>query len=174
MRAFVAVEIPNAPALGERRSAPEHLTLRFLEEVAAPTVDRLIASLGPAVARVPPFVCVLDGVGAFPSRARPRVVWRGVATGAAELEVLAGAVRAAVVAAGLPDDPRPFVPHVTLFRVRSGPDRDAAERLLSGAVAAPPPQPVPVDHVALVESRLTPPGAVHHVLRRFPLGGGPP
>jgi 2'-5' RNA ligase len=120
VRAFLAVEVPpdERPRDGMSTEAPQHLTLRFLGDVEDPAVESLTRSLGPAVASHRAFELVLEGVGAFPSRDRPRVVWRGVGHGREEVAALARTVRDAVVRAGLPDDPVPFVPHVTLFRVR--------------------------------------------------------
>jgi len=167
VRAFVAVPLgPEA----EGTPAPEHLTLRFLGEVPEAALAALETGLRPAVAQHPAFEMVVEGVGAFPSADRPRVVWRGVGAGADPLRRLADSVREAVAAAGFPDDPVPFAPHVTLFRVRSPRDRERARSLLEGIVPPPTPTPVAVREVHLVESRLEPGGAVHRVRRRFPLG----
>jgi RNA 2',3'-cyclic 3'-phosphodiesterase len=164
VRAFVAVEVP-------REGRPDHLTLRFLGEIDPPRADKLMRALLPAVRRVVPFEFVLEGVGAFPSRDRPRVVWRGVSRGEAELRALAGVVRETIVRAGMVDDPAPFVPHVTLFRVRSPRDRERAAHLLAPNASVPAPTVVPVTSVQFVESQLTAAGAVHRALARFPLEG---
>jgi len=175
VRAFVAVEVPREvrPGEGTSPSAPDHLTLRFLGEIDPPQADELMRALLPAVARVAPFEFVLEGVGAFPSRERPRVVWRGVSRGEAELRVLARVVRETIVRTGMADDPAPFVPHVTLFRVRSPRDRERAAQLLAPNAAMPAPVVVPVNSVQFVESQLTTSGAVHRTLARFPLEGAP-
>ena len=176
MRAFVAVEVPRGEVADPRdpRSATEHLTLRFLGEIDEPTAGNLVRALAPAVGPVAPFEFVLEGVDAFPSPERPRVVWRGVTRGAVELRSLARVVREAVESAGLVDDPSPFVPHVTLFRVRSPRDRERAARLLGPDAVVPSPTPVAVTTVDLIESRLTSAGAIHRTLARFPLSGPDP
>ena len=176
MRAFVAVEVPSGAGDpgGVATPAPDHRTLRFLGEIDEPTAEALLRSLGPAVARVPAFEFVLEGVGAFPSADRPRVVWRGVSRGEAELRALARVVRETVDASGAVRDPAPFVPHVTLFRVRSPRDRERAARLLAPGASLPPPTPVGVDSVQFVESQLTRTGAIHRTRARFHLEGTPP
>ena len=176
MRAFVAVEVPGreGEGAGATASAPEHLTLRFLGEIDSGLVDRLIERLGPALARIARFEFVLDGVGAFPSPHRPRVVWRGVTEGAGELHALARAVREVVDSGGASEDATPFVPHMTLFRVRSSRDRERAARLLAPQATLPPPTRVPVTSVQFVESRLSASGAHHEVRARFPLAGAGP
>jgi RNA 2',3'-cyclic 3'-phosphodiesterase len=170
VRTFVALPLPRPTEESERRSAPEHLTLRFLGDVPESVLPELERSLRAAVEREPPFEVVLEGIGAFPTPERPRVVWRAVGAGREALHHLAGAVRRAVVEVGLADDPTPFVPHVTLFRVRSSADSERAREVLAGP--GPPPTRVSVREVELVESRLTSRGAVHHPRATFPLRGG--
>jgi RNA 2',3'-cyclic 3'-phosphodiesterase len=174
VRAFVAVTIPEeASSEGEtpKGASPEHLTLRFLGEVDEATVDQLTRRLGPVVAGCSSFEFVVDGVGVFPRADRPRVVWRGVTRGAGDLEALARLVREVVESVGLAPDRTPFVPHVTLFRVRSARDRERAVRLLRSAEETPAPVVVSVRSVDLVESRLEPRGAIHRIVARFPLDG---
>ncbi|MCI4372352.1 MAG: RNA 2',3'-cyclic phosphodiesterase [Thermoplasmata archaeon] len=173
MRAFVAVEVPPTldAEIEPARSAPDHLTLRFLGDVDERTIEELIRVLAPSVASFAPFEFVLEGVGAFPSTDRPRVVWRGVSRGEAELRSLALGVRTAIRSAGGGDDPAPFVPHVTLFRVRSPRDRERAARLFAANASIPPPTVVPVRSVEFVESELTSAGARHRTRASFPLLG---
>jgi RNA 2',3'-cyclic 3'-phosphodiesterase len=172
VRAFVAVALAPPESEAPARRAPEHLTLRFLGEISPESVPALEATLRPALAPLAPFDLVVEGIGAFPSAERPRVVWRGVGSGEAPLRRLAGAVRDAVRAAGFPDDPVAFTPHVTLFRVRSPRDQDRARALLDRRTPPPPPTRVVVREVELLESTLTGTGAIHQVRARFPLAGG--
>ncbi len=168
MRLFVAVETEPADAAGA--TAPQHLTLRFLGEVTPEQAARLPTLLRPVGASVPPFEIRLEGVGAFPSAERPRVVWVGVTTGREALETLASRVRDAL-APEFGAEPGPFVGHLTLFRVRRPADRRAAEELLAGKRPAPPPRSVRVDRFVLKESVLGRTGAVHRTVEEFPLQG---
>lgn len=174
MRAFVAVTVPPRPETPGVALArlPEHLTLRFLGDVEAEVTSEVVRTLGPAVEGFSPFEFVLEGLGVFPTVDRPRVVWRRVSRGAGPLQDLARVVGGMVEQAGVPADPTPFVPHVTLFRVRSRRDRNrAAELLVSGDRQGPPPQTVFVTSIQLVESRRDGKGVVHTTLARFPLNG---
>jgi RNA 2',3'-cyclic 3'-phosphodiesterase len=166
VRAFVAVELP---ADGGPSRAPAHLTLRFLGEITADQERSTEARLRDVAAASRPFVLRLEGIGAFPSPARPRVVWIGVTQGRAEVEELARRVRAALAPEFGPDRDR-FVPHLTLARVRSSSDRRAAEELLAGVRPPPPPRDVAVRELVLKESVLGAGGAVHRTLAAFPLG----
>ena len=171
VRAFVAVEVPPSVADGRRASAPEHLTLLFLGEVPRERVGPIGEALAPVGAVTAPFDATIEGVGAFPSRERPRVVWRGVGPGAEELTRLAQQVRTALEGEGAADRRDTFEPHLTLFRVRSGSDHRRALDLLSGAVPPPAPQRFRVAEFVLKESELTPRGALHRTVAAFPLRG---
>jgi 2'-5' RNA ligase len=173
VRAFVAVTLPGGAAEGSPSTAAAtgHLTLRFLGDVTEGTVEALTRALAPAVARTAPFEFVVEGLGAFPGVDRPRVVWRGVTRGVAELRALARVVREVVESVGVAPDRTPFVPHVTLFRVRSPRDRERAALLFRTEAGDRPPEVVRVTSVELVESRLEPAGAIHRTIARFPLAG---
>jgi RNA 2',3'-cyclic 3'-phosphodiesterase len=169
VRLFVAIEVGST---GEE--APDHLTLAFLGEVDPARRASIAEALTTAAAPHPPFELVLEGVGAFPSSERPRVVWQGVGEGRAAVDRLAGSVRAALVGiGGAPDEGR-FHPHVTLFRVRSPRDRERARELLEGRVDPPPPRRVAVQEIVLKSSVLTPRGAIHRTEATAPLRGSPP
>jgi len=171
MRAFVAVEIPPRAEEVPRPPAPEHLTLHFLGEIARERVGPITEALAPIAAGTPSFEATLEGVGAFPSAERPRVVWIGVTEGAAELTGLAERIRAALAGEGTPDRRTSFSPHLTLFRVRSGSDHRRALELLHGTVPAPAPRRFHVGEFFLKESELSSRGATHRTVASFPLRG---
>jgi RNA 2',3'-cyclic 3'-phosphodiesterase len=114
-------------------------------------------------------VLEISGVGAFPSARAPRVVWAGVGRGREEVVRLADSIRTALATEGASPPDGPFVPHLTLFRVRSEADRRVAYDLLNGRRAAPAPFSVPVGAFVLKESRLGAAGAQHRTLAEFPL-----
>lgn len=173
VRAFVAIEVgvPLDASRPARPEAPDHLTIRFLGEVPESWLARIAAGVREAVAPLAPFDLTLDGVGAFPDAAHPRVVWVGATFGRDETVALARAVSEALARAGIPDEPEEFVPHATLFRVRSPRDRDRARRLLDGGEPAPIPRVVHVSEVLVKVSELTPQGPVHRTVARAPLTG---
>jgi RNA 2',3'-cyclic 3'-phosphodiesterase len=170
VRAFLGIDLRGAVA-GSEEPSPPHLTLRFLGEVDPAGLERVIAVIPPAVAPVAPFDLGLGDVGAFPSAERPRVVWRGVREGADEVRRLARDVTGALARVGWPPEPGEFVPHMTLFRVRSPRDRRRAADLLEGRTPLAAVPVIRVRAVALKESRLGTRGAVHRVVREFPLLG---
>lgn len=171
MREFVAIDV-DQDGEGGRRLAASHLTLRFLGEVPPARNDAIAVHLRDVAQATPPFVLRLEGIGAFPTPSHPRVVWVGVTQGRNEVLELARRVRSALEAEFGPES-EAFVPHLTLFRVRSPMDRALAAELLSGARLAPPPREVAIDRLLLKESVLGARGAVHRTIASFPLTGGP-
>jgi len=173
VRAFVAIEVEPAGTEEAPRRAPEHLTLDFLGEIDPAQVPAIVAALGTVGAATRPFDLVLDGIGAFPSPARPRVVWVGATEGRAEVVELARQVEAALRPIGFPSPREAFEPHLTLFRVRSDRDRRRAIDLLERRIAPPGPRRVAVDRFVLKESVLEARGAIHRTLATVPLRGAP-
>ncbi|HXQ94911.1 MAG TPA: RNA 2',3'-cyclic phosphodiesterase [Thermoplasmata archaeon] len=171
MRAFLSVDVPDPRETPPGRS-PSHLTLKFLGEISVDAAERLAASVRAAVAPVPAFALELRGVGAFPDPERPRVVWAGIGDGADELAELARRVEDAAAAVGLAREPRPFLAHVTILRVRGPRDAERARAWLSGG-----PDRVfgrtEIRDVVLNSSELRREGAIHRELDRFPLSERP-
>lgn len=92
-----------------------HATIKFLGQVAATQIESLRQALFPVVSPFAPFPVHVRALGAFPSPARPRVVWVGLV--AEELAGLAAAVDIALEPLGFPRERRPFRSHITLGRI---------------------------------------------------------
>src|SRR5580658_5118989 len=69
---------PEVPGCRWAESLPFHTTLVFLGDVRNRDRDQLCESIDAAVALFEPFELCVEGLGAFPSVARPRVIWAGV------------------------------------------------------------------------------------------------
>jgi 2'-5' RNA ligase len=189
VRLFVAVEIAPAvvgalAACGEelrRRSAQAvrahitwvpadrlHVTVRFIGGVNEPQARAIAAALEPTVP-LPPFDLEIHGVGTFPERGAPRVVWAGVGRGADALGAVEAEVSTRLDQCGVPREPRPYHPHVTLARVRE-PGGLRTATWLAGltdrrfGVA-------PVNAITLFESRPSPQGHLYIPVQRTPLAG---
>jgi 2'-5' RNA ligase len=128
-----------------------HLTLRFLGPVPGPGIPPLARTVDDVAREGSPFDVAISGGGAFPSIARPRILWLGLTAGATELSSLARSLGARLETLGWPSDDRPFRAHLTLARcdgVRAGP---AVARELT-AVAEPLDLRFEVDRLVLFES----------------------
>ena len=142
-------------ARGLRPVAPAalHVTLLFLGERDRAEVDALLAAADRLPTAAPAFQVRCGGLRLLPSTRRPRVL-------AAELA--SDGARAVARAVGIEPDPRPFLPHLTIARLRPGP---------AGLEAVPSPGPLAFGHVGLYESRLAASGARYRALWRAPLTG---
>lgn len=185
MRLFIAIEIPDdlkkifgslrADIPGARWVAAEqiHLTLAFLGEVEEAAVESLNSEI--AGIQLHEFKLCFSGTGCFPNRHRPRVLWIGLEP-EPRLDDLASRVRAAVLACGIPQEGRPFSPHVTLARFKLSPSRELDEFIDRNNKLKL--QMFTVHEFILYQSQLTSQGAVHSPIRNFPLAapgiGGEP
>ncbi|MFL6521484.1 MAG: RNA 2',3'-cyclic phosphodiesterase [Chthoniobacterales bacterium] len=127
-RLFVSIELPESIAQclaelnphlhGVRWLEPRHmhLTLAFLGNVPAEIQDTLSEKLDAISWKR--FFLPLVGLGTFPNKGWPKIVWIGVGTAHPHLFQLHKRVQEAVLAAGLEPNLRSFHPHVTLARCR--------------------------------------------------------
>jgi RNA 2',3'-cyclic 3'-phosphodiesterase len=140
-----------------------HLTLRFIGEVDRHQANDLAAALESL--HHPRFELALSGAGAFDRRGRINALWAGVSPHE-PVRTLHKKVDQAVARAGLPPDPRAYLPHITLARF--GRDAGALDGFLDrhGGLSSPP---FAVDDFCLYESQLTRDGSVYTIVERYPL-----
>ena len=188
MRCFVAVALPETvraslegvqAALrksfaGARWVRPEgiHLTLRFLGEIDEALVNAVGSDLRVLAMRSgPPFSLAVGGVGFFPQRASPRVVWVGLRNPAddpgalARLAALQASIEETARRAGLSPETRAFHPHLTLARLDERGPRSFSDPGNLGEDLGR----LPVASVRLMRSVLKPSGAVYDVLQEHSL-----
>ncbi|APG28815.1 2'-5' RNA ligase [Syntrophotalea acetylenivorans] len=186
VRAFVAMPLPEASLRiigklqqelakdlpGVRWVKPEtiHLTLAFLGDIAEDSLERLGSSMLSIGDLQPPVTATFSGVGAFPSRSRPRVVWLGI-DGGRTLTQIHEALATELRTLQLPVDDRPFVPHLTLGRSRKS--HPGAGRILE-SFSDRDCGSAQLDQLVLYESRLGPRGALHLPRHRVSLTGVQP
>jgi len=175
-RFFVAVDLPDPVKMAVaglcqgiphvRWLTPDHLhlTIRFIGEVD----DALAAAVreGLAAEGLAPFTCRLRGVGRFPPKGRPRVIWTGVEAEPGLLR-LAEKVERDLRLLGLAPEERPFVPHITLARLKEIPPAPVVSFLACHEQFQSEPFTVRAFH--LYSSLLTPKGAIHTRVESYPL-----
>ena len=145
-----------------------HLSLKFLGDLGEDAVATLKGALSIEALRWPAMELTYEGIGTFPERGVPRVVWAGCAGDLPKLAALAGAVERCAEQVGVPRERHPFAAHLTLGRVKS--DRNV-KRLMS-AIDNQRRVPLGKDHVrefVLYKSTLTDQAPVYEVLAAFQL-----
>jgi len=111
-----------------------HLTLKFLGEVDAGRMPALQHAVSDACAGIVPFTLAIAGAGAFPNTRHPNVIWVGVAGEIERAAVLAERIDERCVQLGFARDEHPFLPHLTLGRVKR--DTSPADRRTIGEMIA--------------------------------------
>ena len=180
-RLFVAL-LPSEPAraalasLAEnltraRWTPPEqlHLTLRFIGDVSDTELQRVREAL--AAVQVGPFPLGVEGVGRFPPRGQPGVVWAGVGTAHPFLLRLRQQVDDRLLASGVPFELTPFVPHFTIGRVRESSPAAVEQWIKRHRDFAGPIWRA--EAFQLMAGTPGPAGAVHRVVETFPLLANP-
>lgn len=143
-----------------------HITLRFAGDVEGRPAKEFIELLGEIEADA--FELRLEGLGTFGGN-DPRTLWAGIAPSPA-LEALARACDRAARNAGLPPDPHPFKPHVTLARLRNVSPETIARAL--GQIGAFRSEAFAVKEFVLFSSRPKVGGGPYVVEATYPLRGG--
>ena len=131
-RLFVALDLPDTVktslaslmrGLGDVRWLSDdqlHLTLRFIGEIDNGQARDVADALSLVEGR--PFDLSLKGIGHFPPKSEPRVIWAGIEP-QPELQALKRRIDHALLEAGLDRDSKKYLPHVTLARLRRPPTK---------------------------------------------------
>lgn len=180
VRSFIAIELPDE--LKSRLSGLQaqlksgefswikwvdpyavHLTLKFLGNVS---VDRLKAVTGGvevAVRGISPFCLEVNELGVFPNLKRIQVVWVGLGGEVDKLSQIQQRLESNMATLGFTAESRPFVPHLTLARLRD--QASPAERQKFGELVASTKFGTPftfeVSRINLMRSELTRGGAIY-------------
>ena len=137
MRLFVAIDLPEAikgelsklctgvPGARWVKHEQMHVTLRFIGEVEESTFVAIQTAL--AGIQAPSFGMRLKGVGQFPPKGVPRVIWAGLQV-PGELRRLQEEVEKTITGLGFGEADHPFSAHMTLARLKTPPHRDTVRQ----------------------------------------------
>ncbi len=133
-RLFIAVPLPAAVmerigAIGDRLAEKNwpvrwtdpgnaHLTLHFIGEVDQSRAELIRMALPAEAAKHQAFTLQTGGLGVFPDRKKPRVLWMGLEGETERLTELHAGVGRMLEGLDFETDVRPFSPHITLGRLR--------------------------------------------------------
>jgi 2'-5' RNA ligase len=176
IRLFVAIDIPEniqkevqgmGRAIPKARPVPAdqlHLTLKFIGEVEGSSFLDIRESLKEIVH--PKLLLALKGVGTFPPRGTPRILWAGVEP-TAGIAALRNTIEKTLNAVGIPREKKKYTPHLTLARLNNCPIRHLQNYLAGNAFLQTP--DFTVDNFHLYSSQLTQKGALHTLESSYPL-----
>jgi len=184
-RAFIAVEVtPGQEALQAWERARNtgadlklvdprqtHITLQFLGDIDEAQVGSIGSAMDAATSGVGPFTVALKGLGVFPKPSYIKVLWMGM-EGAEPLVDISKRLSEGLAPLGFRPD-KPFSPHLTIARLRSGRKSKEVATLVEshGDTAF---GEFTVDRIVLKKSVLTPKGPIYSDVRESPLKAGGP
>jgi RNA 2',3'-cyclic 3'-phosphodiesterase len=141
-----------------------HLTLKFLGSLELKEVQRIRDLIERLAYTTEPFVAHFAGVGVFPNRKRPGVIWVGVDEGAEGLKMLAAQAAQACEGLGsVQKEERIFFPHLTIGRLINQTQAKQLLGVLDGASFRSAFY-LRVNHLALYQSHLKSDGVVYEQL----------
>jgi RNA 2',3'-cyclic 3'-phosphodiesterase len=164
--------MPGGHAVRWTRAAQLHLTLAFLGDVHRDRVPELCRLLEKACDGAAPLMLRLQGLGCFPLRGPARVVWLGIQGALESLSSLQFSVGQTLSSLGSHHPTRPFVPHLTIGRIRAGEHHPGALRTSLADLSAVEVGNWPISEVVLMRSELHPEGARYTRLLTVKLLGG--
>jgi 2'-5' RNA ligase len=144
-----------------------HITLRFLGDTDEGFLPALQEGLSTIASMHGPLAVSLQGLGLFPGKGAPRVVWIDISN-YGELAGLQHDIEETLFTLGVKKEDRPFSPHLTIGRVRSPKNAKA----LFGALQTFGDRDFGTLHIrsfSLMKSELRPTGPVYTTLKEFDL-----
>lgn len=184
MRCFIAIELDAAvrrglnkwlrdrPSIRDVRWATSeqlHLTCKFLGDTPDALIPRVCDVMRDTAARIEPFALRFAGLGCFPLRGRPRVLWWGVEDVDERCDAWLTTADPLLAELGFEREQRRLTPHLTLARSKSARGGDTFAEMVKRA-SPPAPAKMRVEQLTLFESRLRPGGVVYRSLATAPLG----
>ena len=183
LRTFVAVTVPKSllttrdmlkttvhhkkDNLKWVRDGLVHLTLKFIGHTPPDGIEDIHNILSAVSQRHGSMQHEIAETGCFPVPSRPRVLWVGIKGNFDPLAALVKDINDALDPLGYPAEEKPFMPHITLARIKYPPKitPDVTQYLQTRF------EPIPfwVDKYMLMSSELKPSGAVYSNIHEYRL-----
>jgi len=189
IRSFVAIELPRNVKKGLEQIEctvrqgvhtgikwvnPEgiHITLKFLGNISGVQIMEIERALEETAWEISSFHLEIAGLGAFPNLNQPRIVWVAINGEVAKLCMLQQKIDSILVGNGFSSERRPFVPHLTLARLKDS--ISAVEKREIGmyirTLNIETGYSFDAKTISLMRSQLTPAGAIYTCLFTAKLG----
>jgi 2'-5' RNA ligase len=145
-----------------------HITLKFLGETDEKRLLEITSAIESLGIKKSGLEVEVKGIGFFPDKKRPRVVWAGLQENTPFLAESALKIDSAIGTLGFERENRRFSPHLTIGRFRSNRGLtmliDETEKMKTSSFGS-----FPIREFNLYSSTLKPSGAEYKVLRSFKL-----
>ena len=178
IRAFLSIEIEDQGVLSQIQRVQQkldqaaakmkivkseniHFTLRFFGDTPRTKLEEIKASLDRI--DINPFEIEVAGIGSFPNKRRPRIIWVGVTNNASKVVQIKSEIDSLLVDIGYQPEKRKYTPHATIARVRYVKDSrritDNLEHLTDEVIGK-----MIVANITMMKSTLTPSGPIYESL----------
>lgn len=147
-----------------------HLTLKFLGEVEERKVQAIKNRLQMAAEASPPFTLSFGGLGFFPHRNRPRVIWLGAKGEVAKADFLGERIDTYLQEVGFEEEKKRSF-HLTLGRIRSDKNQSRMLQQVGRMNEISPTMPVMINEFYLMESQLFSGGPKYIIQEKYELEG---
>jgi 2'-5' RNA ligase len=145
-----------------------HLTIKFLGDMDEQVIDPLLGAVEQAIRSQRSVNVPLERLGAFPRPHNPRVLWVGPSENweqgveGKRVTEIHGAIEQACESLGFLREAKPFSPHLTLARVKTGERHSGVALAKSGVLDRPISLgSLAVESVVLMKSDLKQTGSVY-------------
>ncbi|TFG33417.1 RNA 2',3'-cyclic phosphodiesterase [Candidatus Thorarchaeota archaeon] len=178
VRAFLSIDIENKallPQISETQRKLDtslakmkfveieniHFTMKFFGDTSLIRIGEIRECLNKI--KIEPFEIMVHGVGAFPTKRKPRVIWIGVTQNADRVRSIIMEVDSRLKELGYQPEKQKFTPHATIARVRYIKDAEQLANNLDDLVNQPI-GPMTVSKLSMKKSTLTPSGPIYETL----------
>jgi 2'-5' RNA ligase len=178
VRAFLSIEIDDKNLLSQIRTIQQkldqtaakmkivkegniHFTLRFFGDTSLSRLDQIKTRFDEI--DFDQFEIEVAGIGSFPNKRRPRIIWVGVTQNASKVLKLKDEIDSSLIEIGYQPEKRKYTPHATIARVRQVKDSrriaDNLENLADEVIGK-----MNITRVTMMKSTLTPSGPIYESL----------
>ncbi len=185
LRLFIAIEIPLeirtqiTAVISELKSVPAdvrwerpeklHITLKFLGDVQEEVLPEIVLLLRGVAEKRSQLSIRYSGVGCFPNKREPRIIWVGAEDVAGKLQPLVDSIETEMASIGFEKETKGFHPHVTIGRMKNGKDTSSLLRKMESVIFES--QPAVVSAMSLVRSKLKASGSIYSQVKSFSFRG---
>lgn len=199
-RTFVAIEFPNEVIRSLQRYGQTlrtdlerqkldralrfvtprniHLTLRFLGDSTPEQIDAIREGLDKIASAQAALELTLRGLGCFPNKHQPNIIWTDVQSNANQLTPLQQPIEALARSVGFVAETKAFKPHITIARVERSASSAEVRRLgswldqmLGSKIVNEWSASFQAQEISYIESTLQPGGSQYSTLGKFSLLG---